>query len=175
MRGNEIRPGEQGLIAEGMEIHCGRWNEKPTEDFYLRQFAEAFERFVNATEVRISLDAVIVDDGELIGPDESQLGDHFAAYVKAKQDIYRSLVQSLDSGQSMDEAFRPIEATIAVTCADPRLPVDNPFAIWPRQAAGEARGWRKRYGDADLHNILRRALRKDPFVIRRRDGEPLSG
>lgn len=172
LRGNEIRSGEQKIVANGMEIYCGRWGIAPTEECYLRQLADWSGRFVGA-EIRVTLDAVIFEDGELIGPDKSDLGDHFAAYVKAKEDVYRSLVQSLDSGQSMDEAFRPIDATIAAIRADPRLPLENPRAIWSRQAAGEVVGWRTRYGDEYLPSILRRALRKEPFVVRRRD-KPVS-
>jgi hypothetical protein len=172
-RGNEIRSGEQKIAAKGIEIDCGRWSGKPTEEYYLRQFASWADESVGATDIQIGLDSVIFEDGELIGPGESRLGDDFAAYVKAKQDLYWSLVQGLDSGQSMDEAFRPIEATIAATRANPRLDLRDPFAIWPRQAAGELSGWRKRYGDVALPNILRQALRKKPFVIRRRD-EPSS-
>jgi hypothetical protein len=174
MWGNEIRPGEQGLIAEGVEIYCGRWNEKPTEDFCLRQFAEAFERFVNATEMRIGLDAVVFDDGELIGPDISKLNEHFAAYLQAKQDLYCSLLQSLDSGQSMDQAFRPIEAVITAPTTGLRVPHENPLAFWSRQAAAELRVWRKQHGDAALPDIVRRFIRKEPFVVQR-VGENSSG
>jgi hypothetical protein len=172
LRGNEIRSAEQKIVANGIEIYCGRWGTEPIDECYLRQLADWSGRFVGA-DIRVTLDAVIFEDGELIGPDKSHLGEHFAAYVNAKQDVYRSLVQGLDSGQSMGEAFRPIDEMIAAARANPGL-IENPLAIWPRQAAGEALGWRKRYGDVHLPSILRRALRKEPFVIYRRD-KPLSG
>jgi hypothetical protein len=170
MRGNEICPGEQQIVPKDMEIDCGRWNgSNPTEDFYLRQSAERCEEFADATDIRIGFDAVIFEDGEAIGPNMSSLCDHFAAYVNAKQDFCRSLVQNLDSGQSMDEAFRPIEMVIANGRANPRISRKDALALWPREAAAELRLWRKQHGEAALPGIIRRAVRKEPFVIRRRD------
>jgi hypothetical protein len=166
-RGNEVRSGEKKIVAMDIEIDCGRWSGRPTEEFYLSQFIDWFAEHAGATDLRIGLDAVIFEDGQLLGPDESHLGDHFAAYVNAKQELYRGLVAGLDAGQTMDEAFRPIEATIAASLADPRLDMRNLLALWRTVAAPEVRNWRVRYGDTALPGILRSALREQEFVVRR--------
>jgi hypothetical protein len=174
-RGNEIHSGEQKIVAMNIEINCGRWDGEATDEFYLRQFVDWFVEYADASDVHIGFDAVIFQDGEMIGPDQSRLGDHFAAYVAAKQGFYRSLVQSLDSGQSMDQAFGPIEAAIAANTANPRLDSTNLPVMWQTVAALEVLAWRRRYGDAALPDILRRALWEEQFVIRKRDDLPLDG
>jgi len=166
-RSNEIRAGERIIAAMGIELDSGQWNGRPTGEFYLRQFAERSREYDNATSLDISLDAVVFEDGELIGPDRSKLQDHFAAYVSAKQDLYRSLVNGLDSGRSMAEVFRPVEEEVRT---DPRsrLHSGDLLAAYRRLAMEDAGRWRRKHGDGALSNALRAAIRKEPFAIRRR-------
>jgi hypothetical protein len=165
-RGNEIHPGEQKIVAMGIEIDCGRWGGQATEEFYLRQFIDWFTEYNDADRLEISLDAALFDDGEFIGPNRSELDRHFRAYLDAKQDYYRTIVQSLDSGMSLDEAFAPIEAVVKANAADPGLDWRDVRAHWRRIAAPEVRMWRLKYGDEAVPAIYRRALRAEPFIIR---------
>jgi hypothetical protein len=115
-RGNEIRPGEQKIVAMSIEIDCGRWGGQATEDFYLRQFIDWFTEYNDANALEISIDAAIFDDGEFIDPNKSKLDQHFGSYVNAKQDYYKIILEGLDSGMSLDEAFAPIEAVVKSQC-----------------------------------------------------------
>jgi hypothetical protein len=164
-RGNEIRPGEQKIVAMGIEIDCGRWGGQATEEFSLRQFVEWFTEYKDAKALEISIDAAIFDDGEFSGPNKSELDRDFKWYVDAKQEYYRIILKGLNSGMSLDEALAPIEAVIKAAAANPGLHSRDVSTIWKRIAAPEVRIWRLKYGAA-APEIYRRALRTEPFVIR---------
>lgn len=146
-RGNEIRPGERKITAMGIEIHGGLWGEQATEDFYLCQFADWLREFNETIGLTISIDAAIFEDGEIVGPNESELDQAFLAYVDAKQEYYRAIVKRLDSGMPFDEAFAPIEAFVKADIADPALHGDNVRARWTRES-----GWRS----SPLEDSIRR-------------------
>ena len=115
----------------------------------------------------ISIDAAIFDDGEFIGPNKSELDQHFRAYVKAKQEYYKRIVHGLDSGLSLDEALAPIEAVVKANAANQGLDQGDVRKMWQRIAAPEVRSWRVKYGDQAAPELYRRALRTERFVIRR--------
>jgi hypothetical protein len=162
-RGNELRAGEQRVVAMGIELEDGRSGRKPTSDVYLAQFASMFREYHDVTALRISLDAAIFADGEWIGPGISGLDAHFAADVREKQNLYRLLLKGLDAGKAMEDVFGPIEDARSPG----RLPPRDPLAMYSALAAQQVSQWRDRHGDAAMPEILRRALRAEPFEIRR--------
>lgn len=160
-RGKEILPGERKIDAMSVEIHSGTLGTKPTEAFYLRQFANWFDEYsAGMTELRIVLDAVIFEDGLLIGPDRSDLHDHFAAYLKAKQDLYRRIVESLDTGHSVEDTFRSVTVL-------PEPESGDEFHFYRRLATEDAARCRRRHGDQAVRDIFEQALRAEPSIIRR--------
>jgi hypothetical protein len=165
-RGNEIHPGEQKIVPMSIELDCGRWGGQATDEFYLRQFVDWLDEYSDVNRLAISIDAAIFDDGEFIGPDESELGQDFSAYVDAKQEYYRRIVQALDSGMSLDEALAPVEAVVRANIADPGFDFSDVRRMSERIAAPEVRSWRLKYGDDAAPEIYRRALRSEPFVVR---------
>jgi hypothetical protein len=165
-RGNEIRPGEQKIVAMSIELDCGRWGGEATQEFYLSQFINWFTQYNDANALEISIDAAIFDDGEFIGPNKSDLVLDFKSYVDAKQDYYRMILQGLDSGMSFDEAFAPVEAVVKANAVNPGLDSRDVRTMWKRIAAPEVRMWRLKYGDDGAAEIYRRAVRTEPFMIR---------
>jgi len=129
-RGNEIRPSEQKFVAMSIEIDCGRWVEQATEEFYLRQFSDWFTEYNDADALEISIDAAIFDDGEFVGPNQSELDQDFRSYVDAKQDFYGMIIQGLDLGMYLDEALAPIEAVAKTNAANPRLDFRDVRKMW---------------------------------------------
>ena len=126
----------------------------------------------NAVDLHIELNAVIFADGLLIGADDHAiLSDLFSTYVQAKQDWYRGIIEALDAGQSVVESFAPVErflADVTQRMHAGNQPVDEkPADMWLHQAAAEARRWRRRYADEEIPPLLKRAIRLDPFTIRR--------
>jgi hypothetical protein len=166
-----LETGHRRIEAYGLVIHgWGQWDEY--FDQFLGQFVEQKDALLaDAVDLHIELNAVIFDDGTLIGADdESALRDLFSAYVQAKQDWYRGIVEALDAGRSVADSFAPVERFLADSINRPHpghFMGEKPGDLWTHQAAAEARSWRRRYADEDIPPLLKQAIRLDPFIIRR--------
>ena len=123
------------------------------------------QNYDNVRKVEVRLVTVIFDDGSLIGqdsPDQSSLASQFALHVKTKQDLYRTLAERIGKGNTVDEAFQAMRKTMpqdlnSVAFGDP----------YPSMALSEAEELRKEFGDARFRDILRQAILKNPFLVRR--------
>jgi hypothetical protein len=172
-----LAPGHQRVEANGLVIH-GYGHGDPYYDQFLGQFVDKRDALLaGAVNLEVSLDAVIFDDGTLIGADEeSRLSNLFSAYVRAKQDWYRGISQALDAGQSAEEAFGPVERFMEERMNRMRSGKfrlrDQMDDIWTQQAAAEAMGWRKQFSDDEMPARLKQSIRLGPFVIRRRSTDP---
>jgi hypothetical protein len=70
LEGREIRTGEERLVGVGFEV----WPPEHVNTY--RDFGlEEARRLMNVTSVELTLDAVIFDDGTLLGPDRSRLAE----------------------------------------------------------------------------------------------------
>jgi hypothetical protein len=168
-----IHPGQRHLEASGLVIH-GYGSSGEYDDQFLTQFVdEKNARLAGAVELHIDLNAVIFADGTLVGADDgSKLADLFSTYVRAKQEWYRGVIEALDAGRSIEEAFSAIRAFLDDQSRERHAGkmtshARDPHAIWKRQAAGEAAGWRRKFKDEEIPELLRAAIRLEPFVIRR--------
>jgi hypothetical protein len=157
LQGREIASGEQRLLGMGFEV----W---PPEfaDSYRDMGAGQLGAFAAVTALAIELDAVIFEDGLLLGPDRSLMAEHFIEYVHAKQTIYRGIVVGLESGENADQLLSPLRAKVE---ARPRQLID-PMAHYRQMAAGEILKFHNR---AALE-AFRRTLRREPFAIKRLSG-----
>jgi hypothetical protein len=157
LQGREIKTGEERLVGMGFEV----WPAEYVDSY--RDFGQRdIGRLGEVRNLRIELDAVIFDDGALLGPDESHLGEHFIAFVQAKQTLYREVVVGLELGSVGDDVFAPLRETVA---APPRRNAVDPLAIYTRQAAAEVLGWHDRI----VLEVFRRALRRESFSIKRQE------
>jgi hypothetical protein len=167
-----LETGQGRIETNGVVIHGWGYGDEYFDQF-LGQFVDQKDTLLaNAVDLQIELNAVIFADGTLVGADDqSALTDLFSAYVQAKQDCYRGIIEALDAGQSVAESFAPVERFLAD--ATTRMRAENQFArekqaeLWTHQAAAEARRWRRRYADEDIPSLLKQAIRLDPFTIRR--------
>jgi hypothetical protein len=158
LQGREIKTGEERLVGMGFEV----WPAEYIDSY--RDFGEqAAARLGEVKHLRIALDAVIFDDGALLGPDESCLAEHFIAFVRAKQAWYREAVVGLELGGMKEDVFAPMRA--AVTEPFQPNPMD-PLAIYTRQSAAEVLACHNRV----VLEVFRRALRHQPFSIKRNPG-----
>jgi hypothetical protein len=74
--------------------------------------------------------------------------------------IELEVVVGLELGSAGDDVFAPLRHTAA---APPRPSTLDPMAVYAREAAAEILGWRDRI----LLEVFRRALRREPFSIKR--------
>ena len=170
-----LLPGAKRLEANGFH----GWGDG-TDDYYdpfLPQFVTKKEHeLADVIELRIELDAAIFDDGTLVGVDENNwLSELFSNHVQEKQNWYRVIMEALDAGKSVEEAFEPIRA-FAIDEEKRRKAGERPYPNMRdrnvlrkrRQAAAEAASWRRRFNDEEIPALLKQSIRLDPFVIRRR-------
>jgi hypothetical protein len=172
-----LPPGQQRIEANGLVIH--RYGDADAYyDQFLGQFVdEKAALLAGAVDLHIALNAVIFADGTLVGADDqSKLSDLFSAYVRAKQEWYRGIIEALDAGQSVADAFGPVERFQADLANRMRAGKfesrQGPADVWTVQAAGEAMRWRRRYPDEAIPDLLKRSIRLEPFIIRRRSIGP---
>ena len=160
--------GQHRIEANGLVLH-GWGNLDGYFDQFLDQFVEEKERLLaNAVDLSIELNAVIFADGTLIGADDdSMLSNLFAAYVQAKQTWYRGIIVALDGGQSVPEAFAPVERFLLDSTNRARGMWKQPPEVWIVNAAAEARRWHCRYADEEIPFLMKQTIRLDSFTIRR--------
>ena len=167
-----LEAGQQRIEANGVVIH--RWGYLDAYfDQFLGQFVDQRNALLaNALELQIALDAVIFADGTLVGPDEeAALSERFSTYVRAKQAWYRGILDALDRGESVAEAFAPVDRFVADARAQRRTRpprVVEPPDAWTQQAAADVTRWRRKFADEEIPALLRQTVRLDPFVVRRR-------
>jgi len=168
-----LAPGASRIEALGVVIH-GWKDQDPYFDQFLPQFVDHNEQLMtNATDLRIELNAAIFEDGTLVGPDDdSWLRETFSAHVEGKQFWYRGIIEALDAGRSVDEAFEPVDRFLndwtSRLRAGEHPSFDDPRVMGKREAAGDAKRWRRRVSDEEVPRLLRESIRLDPFVIRPR-------
>ena len=155
LEGREVRTGEQRLHGLGFEL----WPPEHARAYRDYGLSEASE-FGAVTRIEIALDAVILDDGALLGPDRSHLAEHFIEFVRAKQSAYRDTLIALESGRPADDALAPLR--VMASAQPPTAPID-PLSIYPRMAAEEILAFHRRVS----LEVFRRSLRREPFSIRR--------
>ena len=165
-----LETGQRRIEANGLVIHGWGYGDEYYDQF-LGQFVDEKDTLLaHAVDLHIELNAVIFADGTLVGPDDqSALTDLFSTYVQAKQDWYRSIIAALDAGQSVAESFAPVERFLADATnrmrAGNQVMREKSADLWKRQAAADARRWRRRYADGDIRRLLKQEIRLDPFTI----------
>jgi hypothetical protein len=154
LQDREIKPGDERLVGMGFEV----WPPEHAAS-YLGHGLQTLARLGAMTHLQIALDAVIFDDGTLLGANQSRLAEHFIEFVHAKQTIYRNIVVGLENGDAIEKLFASLRQLQA---ARPQ-PSDPGYQ---REAACDV---------LDFHNhvmleVFRRTLRREPFAIRRPSG-----
>ena len=166
LRDREIRPSEQRLLSRSFEVNPAldnSWIPQIVEwqNNELTEFArgEAF------TGLEIAIDAVVFEDGRLLGPNKSQVDTRFLLFVNRKQELYRAATELMASGKSLGDALNTLKSTAPWGLELGRPGDDDDDA---RVAIGEARRLLAHYGEDRAAKAIRRAVRQSPFTIRRR-------
>lgn len=158
LQGREIMTGGERLVGMGFEV----WPPEYADSF--REFGwQSAMRLGDVIELRIALDAVIFDDGAMLGRDESRLAEHFIEFVHAKQSLYRDIVVGLENGDATEDVFAPLRQGLAAWHQPQHA---DPLSGYRRQAAAEILAFHGRV----VLEVFRRTLRREPFAIRRLSG-----
>jgi hypothetical protein len=102
-----ISPGQGRVAGIAVGFELSKFTPEG-EAIYLDLFRSIKQELASAKAAEVGLDAVIFDNGNLIGPDSGRetLKDNFLAYVQAKQSVYRAILERIDHGMRGDEAFQ---------------------------------------------------------------------
>jgi len=155
--------GQQKLVAPEIELGPS-WEEPFYRDQLLSFGADQKRDLADAETIEITLDAAIFSDGQLVGPDHSNLEQSFMAEFESEQKFFRQIVADLDAGHSIEEAFAPVTA---LAQQHPPSPRGDLKAFYETITAQEIVSLRKRVGDASVRALFGGAIRKEPFAIRR--------
>src|SRR4030095_1845323 len=124
---------------------------------------QIINNYGNVRNVEVRLVTAIFDNGELIGQDKYSLASQLTQELNARQNAYRAIVERLDKGASVEEAYRSVRS------ATPQSPAGMDLAaIQPMMALSDADALRKKHGAGRIGDVLRQAILKEPFVIRRK-------
>jgi len=154
LEGREIRTGEERLAGMGFEA----WPPEYASTY--RDYGLAAVTHLGvAASLRVALDAVVFDDGAMLGRDRSRLAEHFIEFVHAKQSLYREIVVGLETGDGLDAVVAPVRGALARRQVGPPDRMED----YRRQAASEILKFHNRVA----LEVFRRTLRREPFTIRR--------
>jgi hypothetical protein len=171
-RGDEILPGEERAEAPELRLmHPGEGENEwfTTNREFFSEFADEIQGRLTTTErLSIEIDAVIFDDGEIVGRDTSNLKGKFLTDLQARQDLYRKVLGQLETGQSVAAVFSALEPKKPPTEAELQEVLTNPYLRYAINAAVDLQNERSRVGDKAIRDILKRAIRTSPFEIYRK-------
>ena len=162
-RDREIRPGEERL--EGMHSEVGIHPDDASTDA-----KHQAEELAGVTAVKAHLDAVIFDDGTLVGPDSHNLSGKFVANVEDHQSLYRSILASLQAGESAEKLFETLDEKRRQDFVESES-VNRPQDSMMEKLIAEQNvvgSWRN-HGNSDSLEHFSRCLRTPPFTITRKN------
>jgi len=158
-----IRPGEERL--EGMNSEVGIHPDDASTDAKYQA-----EDLAGVAAVKAHLDAVIFDDGTLVGPDRNNLSGKFVPYVEDHQSLYRSILASLRAGEPSEKLYDSLEAKrrqeFVESTKRNSLPRRGPDLMMEKLlAAQDVLGAWRDHGNSDSLAYFSRCLRTPPFAV----------
>jgi hypothetical protein len=165
LRDREIRPSEQRLVSRYFEIDPGLDNSWLPQmvDMQTKDLGE-FARGEEFAALEIAIDAVLFEDGRLLGPNQSQMDTRFLLLLQRKQELYRAATDLMASGHSLDDALLKLQSALPAATETMEEMLNAHLA---RSAMGDALRLRARYGADRATDAIRRAVRPSPFTIRK--------
>jgi len=141
LRDREIRPSEQRFVSRSFEI------DPALDNSWLPQMVDwqkkELEQFVpgQGYELEIAVDAVLFEDGRLLGPNQSQMDTRFLLLLQRKQELYRAARDLMASGHSLDDVLVTLKSELPAAGAMREAGFDVHSA-----ALSDARRLRSLYG-----------------------------
>lgn len=159
MHEEPLGPGDRRVMALSARFDHGRERDDPYWIPWYREHLDGQYPQAFVKHLRISLDAVILSDGSLYGPNESEFAEHFSKYVETEREIARRIVDSVDTGKSLEntiQALRDERATLRAAFCTVQS-IDEADSLW------------RRNGDESFLRLAREMADCAPFSVRRRN------
>jgi hypothetical protein len=164
------RTGRQGIVPGGKMVISVACSVEPEslesgDGEWLDQFVqEKDSQLRDASDLSIGLDAVIFDDGLLVGPDSAGLANVFRMHVDTRQEIYRTVVKRLEECNASEDFFAPVRAMLINPRNVSPDVLRDPDVRERSEAAAEVISWQR----LTLLEPLK-TVRTEPFVTWRRE------
>jgi hypothetical protein len=132
------------------------------------------EDLAGVTAVKARLDAVIFDDGTLVGPDRNNLPGKFFPYVEDHQSLYRSILNSLQAGEPAGKLYDSLEQKrrqeFDASTKGNSPPGRERAAMMEKLIAEQdvLGAWRN-HGSSNSLAYFSRCLRTPPFTVTRKN------
>jgi hypothetical protein len=169
-----VRPSESIVVAQ--EVAVEDFDGPEPEDWYrgvIEEFVRRRDELLrDAQSVIVELDAVIFEDGTLIGSDQDgKLATLFQGRVTAYQQWLKTIADGLAAGHSVEAAFSPVlkfqdEVTARLGSLSGLDSAGMQAEVHKTNAAADVVSWRRRVGDAEVPGILA-GLRLSRFDVHR--------
>jgi hypothetical protein len=160
-RGREIRPGEERLV--GIHSEVGFHPDDASTDAKYQA-----EDLAGVRGVKAHLDAVIFDDGTLVGSDRHNLSGTFLSWVEDYQSLYQGILASLRAGESAQRIFERLDEKRRQDFAASRANHDRSLMLELLAEQDVLGSWRN-HGNSDSLEHFSRCLRVPPFTITRKN------
>jgi hypothetical protein len=170
----EIRPGERWLAGEDIDFGA-RIDDAGGADVDFSNTAKyQAEDLTGVTAVKARLDAVIFDDGTLVGPDRNDLQRKFDSNVEDHQAVYHSISASLKAGESAEKLYDDLEQKrrqeFKQANESNHLPRPDRNLTEKLIAEQDVLGaWRNHSDNSDSLAYFSRCLKTPPFTITRKN------
>ena len=105
----DIRPGEEWLVGWNNDFGSRIDAASGSDVDFTETASNQKKELSGVIAVRAHLDAIIFDDGTLVGPDRNHLSEKFIPNVQDHQELYRSILASLHSGESAEKLYDSLE------------------------------------------------------------------
>ena len=160
-------PGERRLVT--MEFQIGPWIFDPSwRDWIVSGAAALHEEAKSVSRVDVALDAVVFEDGRIVGPDKSDLARHFTLFVRAKQNLYQDVMTALARGESLDNAIEPARQRTAYSRSGaPAGELDTAEDLYARIAAEDLVALRRAWSASEVEATVRHLVRSRSFDVHR--------
>jgi hypothetical protein len=170
----DILPGEEWLVGEDIDFGA-RIDDAGGADVDFSETAKnQAEDLAGVTAVKANIDAVIFDDGTLVGPDRHDLQGKFASYVEDHQVLYRSISASLQAGESAEKLYDNLEQKrrqeFEESSKGNHLPRPDRDLMKKLIVEQDVLGaWRDHSNNNDSLTHFSRCLKSPPFTITRKN------
>jgi hypothetical protein len=165
LRDREIRPSEQRLVSRYFEI------DPALDNSWLPQIVDVQNKDLGQfalgqgfSELEIAVDAVLFEDGRLLGPNQSQMDTRFLLLLQRKHELYRAATDLMASGNSLDDALVKLKSALPAAAENMGELLNIDAA---RTAIGDVLRLRARHGGDRAADAIRRAVRQSPFTIQK--------
>lgn len=122
------------------------------------------------TDVTVSIDGVVFEDGSFAGPDTTGFFEKINAQVEAKNELIADITENLRLGKTRDDVFKDIEAKAAGENIklDDKTPPAEYHKFFTKLYAGRFNQMRKAFGEDETLAIVRRSNEKPKIKLKKK-------